>query len=1012
MRFRVLGPLAVAADPGGPDPGPDAGETVITAARDRIVLALLLLRPNRVVDVDQLIDAVWDDKPPVTARGQLQTCVSRLRRAFAGLGLPEDAIVTDPAGYLLRVPPDELDSEVFARLAGKAGEAAAAGRWDEARELLRSALDLWRGPALAGMGSRLVRQVAAALDEQRAVAIEDCAEAELQSGRERDVLAELTDLVERHPHRERLRALLMLALYRAGRPGDALATYRQARRALAEDLGIEPGPALQELHRRILRGDPALTGKPESPVASPPRTLPRAATDFTGRAAAVARLLDAVERTPADAPAVQVIDGMPGSGKTTLAVHLAHLLAGRYPDGQLFVDLHGHSERDPMDPGSALTTLLRQLGIPGDRIPADVDERAALWRAELSTRRLLLVLDNAGSSAQVAPLLPAAPGVLVLVTSRRRLLGLDGVHPERLPVLSAAEAVRLLGTVAGGRRVQHEPEAAAEVVRRCGYLPLAIRLAGARLAHRPHWRVADLAERLGRDRAVLPELAAEHRTVASAFDLSYAQLAEPVRRMFRLLGLHPGEDFDGYAAAALAGLSRSESEDLLDALADGHLVEEPSAGRFRLHDLVREYGRQLVTAIDDEPARRLAVRGLLDFYLDTANVARRDIENLSQRAFEAGPPARPDLVKAASGSGREWLTAERRNLVASVRCAAEWGLNDHVWRLARAVWRSLYVSGHIDELVDTQQQAVAAAEALGDEQALAVCLNYLASGYFRLSRAQDSIDCLHRTLALWRRLGSAEWEARVHKNLANAYASGERYPEAIGHAQEALRLWRHHPDPPHLTTMPNSLMDLGLFYVITGRYAEGLACSRRALLLARVRGDTYALAESLEHAGSARSRLGAHRPAIALLTAALTMKRRHGMRYGEGDTLNELGRAYRAAGDPRSAGRLHNEALIATRGNTDSAGECASLNHLGAALADDGDPAGALARHRQALDLATHAGHRTQTALALAGIARCTAAEDPDQARNYYLRALELLTELGLPDRHDIQQALSNLSSS
>ncbi|WP_213453872.1 AfsR/SARP family transcriptional regulator [Rhizomonospora bruguierae] len=1013
MRFRILGPLAVAADTGGPDLGPGAGEPAITAARDRIVLAALLLRPNRVVDVDQLVDAVWGDHPPATARGQLQTCVSRLRRAFARLGIPEDAILTDPVGYLLRVSPHELDSEVFARLVGQAGEAAAAARWDEARELLRSALDLWRGPALAGMGSRLIRQGASALDEQRAVALEDCAEAELNAGREREVVAELTDLVERYPLRERLRALLMIALYRAGRAGDALAAYRQARQALAGELGIEPGPALQHLHQRILRGDRALAAGlspgTDPPPPPPPRTLPRGATDFTGRAAAVTRLLDAIERAPAGTPVVRVIDGMPGSGKTTLAVHLGHLLAGRYPDGQLFVDLHGHSERDPMDPGTALTTLLRQLGVPGDRVPADVDERAALWRAELSTRRLLVVLDNAGSSAQVAPLLPAAPGVLVLVTSRRRLLGLDGVQPEPLPALSAGEAVRLLATVAGEGRVRAEPAAAAEVVRRCGYLPLAIRLAGARLAHRPRWRIADLADRLARDRAVLPELAAEHRTVASAFHLSYAQLTPAAQRMFRLLGLHPGEDFDSYAVAALTGLSHSEAEDLVDELADGHLVEEPVAGRFRLHDLVREYARQLVAATDGEPDRRLAAAGLLDFYLDTANVARREIENTGQRGVETGPPSRPDLVKAAATSGREWLAAERRNLIAAVRCAAEWNLLEHVWRLARAVWRSLYVSGHIDELVETQRRAVAAAEALGDEQALAVCLNYLASGYFRLSRPQDSIDCLHRTLDLWRRLRSTEWEARVHKNLAVAYTAGERYPEAIEHAQEAQRLWRRDPVPAHLTAMPNSLIELARLSILTGRYADGLEYARRIMLITRQRGDSFTRAESLEHAGAARSRLGDHRPAIALLTAALAMKRQHGMRYGEGDTLNELGRAHRAAGDPGAALRYHHQALVATRGSTDSAGECASLNHLGAVLADLGDPAAALARHREALDRAARAGHRTQIALALAGIAHCTASADPEHARNYYLRAVELLTELGLPERDAVGRALADL---
>ncbi|MFD0741511.1 BTAD domain-containing putative transcriptional regulator [Phytohabitans flavus] len=406
MRFGILGPLRV----GGTEDG------TVTAGRDRVVLAMLLLNAGRVVSVDRLMAAMWDGAPPNTARGQLQTCVSRLRRSLA-VTVGDEVIVTDPAGYSARIAPDDLDAAVFSTLTAQARAAADGDRLEAARDAYRAALKLWRGPALSGIASRAVQRGAAALDEQQAVAIEECVEVELRLGRERELLGELTDLAERYPLRERLRTQLMLALYRAGRQADALAVYREARTVLAEDLGIEPGPALREMHQRILVGDVGVPGD-ERRSHPPARCLPRTAADFTGRNDVVARLVEAVERADPSGPVIQLIDGMAGSGKTTLAVHVATLLSGRYPDAQLFVDLHGHSERRPLEPSAALVTLLRQLGVPSERIPPSPDERVALWRTELAARRVLVVLDNAGSTAQVGPLLPAAPGCLALVTSR------------------------------------------------------------------------------------------------------------------------------------------------------------------------------------------------------------------------------------------------------------------------------------------------------------------------------------------------------------------------------------------------------------------------------------------------------------------------------------------------------------------------------------------------------------------------------------------------------------------
>ncbi|GAA2647254.1 AfsR/SARP family transcriptional regulator [Paractinoplanes durhamensis] len=561
MRYAILGPLAVAGEP-------------ITAGRDRVVLAMLLLHADRVVGVGDLVDALWADDPPPTARGQLQTCVSRLRRR-----LPAGAITSDPAGYRLRCDPAELDWAVFTALS-----AEARAQSDPAR--LRQALDLWRGPALVEIDSPAVRRQAAVLDETRAVAIEDWADLELLAGRDRDLLGELAGLVERYPLRERLRGQLMTALFRAGRRADALAEFRRAQQVLTGELGIEPGRELRELHQRMLGGEHS------APV--PARCLPRTVGDFTGREAVVARLVGAIDAAGPYGPVVLAVDGMAGSGKTTLALQVASLVGGRYPDAHLFVDLHGHSEHEPLEPSAALLILLRQLGIPADRVPAETAGRIDLWRNELAQRRALVLLDNAASSRQVADLLPTSAGALALVTGRRRLVGLDGAHPESLPVFTETEAMALLARIAGDR-VTTQPAEAAELVRRCGALPLALRLAGARLAHRPRWQVADLVRRLGE--SALPELAAENRTVADAFALSYRQLGEAAQRLFRQLGAVPDRLFDGPAAAALGELPLDRAEDLLDDLIDAHLVEEPEPGVFRLHDLLREYAGMLAAEL-------------------------------------------------------------------------------------------------------------------------------------------------------------------------------------------------------------------------------------------------------------------------------------------------------------------------------------------------------------------------------------------------------------------------------
>nr|MDT0663287.1 BTAD domain-containing putative transcriptional regulator [Micromonospora sp. DSM 115978] len=982
MRFGILGPLLI----GG-------GEATVTATRDRVVLSMLLLHAGRVVLVDELVDAIWSVDPPNTARGQVQTCVSRLRRVLDAAGIPATVIGTDPAGYRCDLGPDDLDARVFERLADEGRSAAAAGDLRMARERYRAALALWRGPALAGVSGQRVRHGAALLDERRLVATEECVDIELTLGLARELVGELTQLVEAHPMRERLRVRLIRALHQAGRPAEALAAYRAGRKLLVDELGIEPGPELQEAHQRVLAGDPRAAA-PDTGSDRRIRCLPRAVGDFTGLADVLDRVLALTEPPEAAAP-VQVIDGMAGSGKTSLAVHIANLVSPRYPDASLFVDLHGHSERGPLEPGAALTTLLRQLGVSGEAIPADLDERAALWRSELGGRRAVVVLDNAAGTEQVRHLLPGTGDCLTLITSRHRLAGLDGVRTESLRLLTTGEAVDLLARIVGDR-VRDEPEAAALVVHRCGRLPLAIRLAGARLAHRPNWRVADLADRLRLDGQRLGELTAEHRSVAGAFQLSYDHLPEPARTLFRLLGLHPGERFDGYAAAALADLPLPEARRLLDELVDRHLLEEPVVGRYRLHDLVREYAESLVGEL---PAtdRAAAVTGLLDYYLHATATVTAVLESPSSRqGFEPGTAARPDLVSPDLAGSLEWLEVERPNLTAMVRFAAAEEQPRYAHLIARAAWRFYYQRSYHDDLIETHRRGLAAAERTGDARAAATMRNFLASGYFRADQQERAIEQLIALLEVHQRDGDQAELARTLLNLSIPYTYLGQFDVALRHVTAALQLRRRTQDLPGLSHALTALADANLRM---GRFDVALDWGRRSLQLACELRVTAHRGVILTNVGAARVRLGHYRPAYRLLRAALIYMRRSGNRFGEGEVLHDLGLALYGLGRPDEAIRMYREALEKLTGVGNRSRLTELRNSLARALHEVGAADEALTLFREVLAAPATARYPLERARALEGVGDCLADADPVTARRHWREALRTYRELDRPEQ-------------
>jgi len=583
VEFRVLGPVQVWAD---------GCQVAVGGSLQRVLLAGLLLRANRVVAAERLIDLLWGPSRPKTARAGLQSRVSQLRRALARLDGDDgpvpagaDRVLFRPPGYELRVAPGEVDLEEFRRLAEEGRQALAVGDPARASESLAAALGLWRGRPFEDAGATGLAREADWLEDRRLGVLEDRVEADLRLGRHAELATELTAHVAVHPLRERLRGQQMLALSRSGRPADALASYRDARAALRDALGIDPSPHLQQLQLAILARDPALdppparrNGRPDAAAApagpGPRRTpvpaqLPCDVADFIGRGDELGTLLSRLRRRHPTATPVAVVSGVAGVGKSALAVHAAHQLRQHFPDGQLFVDLHGVDRTPPRAPAGALLDCLHSLGVADGDLPPSLDARAGLYRTCLDGKRVLLVLDNAASEAQVRPLLPGGSGCAVLVTSRTGLPGLAGPLALELPPLPPDDALALLVSIVGSARVDLEPAAAALIVRLCGYLPASIRIAGAKVAMHPRRRLAWLAELLASEQSRLDELLVEELEVGADLARGHEALHQVRERMLRLAGLLRPQDWAAWVAAVLLNADLDDAKHLLDRMVLG-----------------------------------------------------------------------------------------------------------------------------------------------------------------------------------------------------------------------------------------------------------------------------------------------------------------------------------------------------------------------------------------------------------------------------------------------------------
>jgi DNA-binding SARP family transcriptional activator/Tfp pilus assembly protein PilF len=1026
VRFALLGTLTVADDAGDP--------IAVSGARQRALLAGLLLSANAPVSSETLAEAVWDGSPPPGAATTLRSHIRRLRQA---LGPRAGARITacDP-GYLISVGEAELDVLRFEAASRAAGAARHAARWQEASAGAAHALELWRGTPLLDVASQVLRdQFVPRLEQMHVQAIEDHAEAGLRLGHHDRLIPELRELTAEHPMRERFHAQLIEALARAGRQAEALDAYRQARRALVDELGIEPGPHLQLLHQQILDGDPALAAPPaghddtpKAPAASTgpaslparvPHQLPGAVPRFTGRLAELARLsqiADEADGQARETVVISAISGTAGVGKTALALHWAHQMAARFPDGQLYVNLRGYDPALPMPAADALAGFLPALGVPSQDVPAEADDRAALYRSLLAGRRMLVVLDNARSVEQVRPLLPGTPGCVAVVTSRDALAGLvarDGARRVDLDVLSPAEAVGLLRALIGSR-VDADPDAAAELASLCCRLPLALRVAAELAARRPDARLAELAGELADEQRRLDLLDAAgdpHTAMRAVFSWSCRHLDSGDARAFRLLGLHPGPDFDPYAAAALTGVTFEQAVRLLDVLARAHLIQRTGPGRYGMHDLLRIYARELATVQDSAQERREVLTNLFDHYLHTATTAMDVIfPGESDRRPRVSPPATPRPAVTDIAAARAWLDTERATLAAIAAHTATGGWPAHATRLAVTLFRYLETGGYYPEIIATQEHARHAAREVGDRAAEADALRGLVVSDLRQGRYQQAADRLQQSLAVYREIGDRTGEACALGNLGIAGFLQGRYQQATSHLDQSLAAYREIGD---WTGEARQLNNLSLIELRLGHYQQASEHLDQAVAISRKTGDRADEAYALSNLGVVSLQLGHYQQASEQLRQALAACGETGNRDCEAYALGNLGIVTSRLGDYQQAREHLDQAVTICRETGDRSSEAEALNGLAEVHLAAGRPGDAQVQQAMALGLASQIDDKYQQARAHNGLARSyRATGDLVQARCHWQQALALYTGLGAPEAHHIRAQLEATEAS
>ncbi|MFD4600882.1 BTAD domain-containing putative transcriptional regulator [Streptomyces sp. NPDC058464] len=959
MTFRLLGPVELVGR-GPVDVGPP---------QRRSVLAALAVDAGRAVPLDTLMRRVWGEDPPEGARQALYAHVARIRRVLAATGAARTpGLLRRGGGYVLDTDAEEVDLHRFHRLVADARRAGRGGAGQVT--MLREALDLWRGEPLTGLSGEWVSRMRDTWQRQRLDAVTAWADAETAVGNHAVVIGRVPELIGENPLVEPLVAVLMRALYEAGRGSEALECFAEARKRLAEELGADPGTELRRLHQAILQG----ASKPAEAAEPPPRArrrstpalarLPLDVRGFTGREEELAQL-DSILAEGIGAPAVAVVStlsGTAGVGKTAVAVHWAHRVADWFEDGQIYLNLRGFEpSRPPVTPAEALPRLLEALGVLPQHMPVSLDAQTALYRGMLAGRRMLVMLDNARDAEQVRAFLPGSAGCFTLVTSRNRLSGLialEGARSLALDVLPAAECRRLLARRLGAERVLSEPLAVDEIVSRCARLPLALVIVAARAAIEPRLGLARLAAELrdaqhspdGLDSFGDEDARADIRAV---FSWSYGALSPQAARMFRLLGVHPGPDISVAAAASLAGLPVEHAGRLLTVLADSHLVTEYSRGRYVLHDLLRMYAAELAgtahtagasaadaPADDNAPAAdktraadetRAAEDRVFGHYLHSAHAADRMLD--PHRDPIALPPVVPGVSPehaADHGAALSWFTAEHPVLLAVVH---RWGTTTRapgapIWQLTRALTTFLQRRGHWSDWATAQEAALAAALRSADAAGEADAHSGLGRARTRLTRLDDALTHLTRALDLHKALGDRTELAHTHLDLARLHARRDAYPEALACAEEALA---QYTSLGHRTGQARALNSVGWYHAQLGDHRQCLVFCGQALELFTELGVRDGQADTWDSLGYAHQHLGDHRRAADCYGNAVALFHDLGDRYFEADVLAHLSESHLAAGETPAARRAARRAadILDELGVPDSDGVRARLHRLG-----------------------------------------------------------------------------------
>ncbi|PWK83613.1 DNA-binding SARP family transcriptional activator [Lentzea atacamensis] len=902
VEFRLLGDVALFVDGRAIDLGP---------ARQRCVLAALALDVNRVVSVDRLTDRVWGEQPPRRARATLINYLSRLRQLLGDTGAD---VVRRSGGYTLAADQSSVDVHVFHDLCERArGEA---DDHHQAAKLLEDALGLWHGEALTGLGGEWAAAERDRLHQQRVTAECDLVDALLRLGRGEELVSELSTRVTAFPLDERVAGQYMLALYRAGRSAAALEHYRRIRTRLVDDLGTDPGVALQQLHKRILDADPTLTAPPHVERAGRavvPRQLPAAPRSFTGRASELAALDSAVadsgegDRTVV----ISALAGAGGIGKTALALHWAHRHVDRVPDGQLFVDLQGFSPAaKPVEPATALRRFLDALGVDPGAVPSDPQARAGLFRSMVAGRRMLIVLDNANDTTQVLPLLPGTPTCTVLITSRNHLTGLvtlHGAHHLPIDVISDTEARALLTSRLGAERVGAAPDAVAELLACCGGFPLALSIVAGRAQLQPGLPLARLAAELRGVSLDALEQDDPFANLPAVLSWSYHALPADQARAFGLLGIAPGPDISVEATANLTGLPAGRAEAVLRGLEQASLISQDSRGRYRMHDLIRRYAADRAAGELPEAERESALRRVVDFYLHTAHAGDR-ILTPHREPVPIDPPVSGCVPRPLDDdiATLEWFAAEHTNLLAAQLLAGERGWYSAVCQLASVLSTFHRRKGNLHDDLVMWRAALAAADRLGDPAAQARANRLLGHAYTLANQPAEAARHHQHALTLAEQTGDAHAQAHTHHALAGAWTQQGDHQQALEHATHALQLYRALGVSVREADMLNAM---GWCHTRLGSYEQARIHCEEAVALARRHQYRDGEANTLDTLGYVDHVTGRHSQAVAHYRQALALYREFGHSYYEANTLDHLGQTQHECGDHDQARHNWNQAL-------------------------------------------------------------------------------------------------------